>query len=210
MSEDIDLRTFAFLDSLQPQLTAYMASTSQGYLPITYDASLWVEIAPGMSINRITDLTLKKTNVRPGVQVVERAFGVLEVHHESQGEVQRAAEQVLSFLDLEQEGRIEPSVMTSQTITGIDDYQAMLINRDRDGNMFLAGETLYILEVHPAAYAAYAANEAEKAADIKLIDVRPVGAYGRLFLSGRESEIEEAASAAQSAIASVSGRKEEG
>lgn len=209
MSDEIDLRTFAFLDSLQPQLTAYMASTSQGYLPITYDASLWIEIAPGMDINQITDTTLKKTSVRPGVQVVERAFGVLEIHHESQGEVQRAAEQVLSFLDLEKKGRLEPSVMTSQTITGIDDYQAMLINRDRDGNMFLAGETLYILEVHPAAYAAYAANEAEKSADIKLIDVRPVGAYGRLYLGGSESEIGEAAKAAQNAISAMTGRKEE-
>ena len=71
---------FVFLDSLQPQLTSYVGKTSRGFLPVPEMASLWVEIAPGMAINRITDRALKATKVVPAVQVVERAYGLLEVH----------------------------------------------------------------------------------------------------------------------------------
>lgn len=205
----IDLRTYIFLDSLQPQLTAFICSTARGYLPITWDASLWVEVAPGIAINRITDVAIKKTQVRPSVQVVERAYGLLEVHHESQGEVLAAGKHILDHLEVKETDRLKPRILSSEIITHIDDYQAMLINRNRSGSMFLAGQTLYILEVHPAGYAVYAANEAEKASPVTLIEVRPFGAFGRLYLSGTEAVINEGAKAALKALEALDGRPNE-
>ena len=74
----VDLRTFVFLDRMQPQFASLIATIAQGYLPVAGQAALWVEIAPGVQINRITDIALKRTKVTPSVQVVERAFGILE------------------------------------------------------------------------------------------------------------------------------------
>ncbi len=202
----VDLRTYVFLDSMQPQFASYVASTARGYLPVSGQASLYIEIAPGIAINRVTDIALKANDVRPALQVVERAFGVLEIHSTSQAEVLAAGQAMLDFLELDESDRLVPRVMSSEIITGVDDYQTMLINRMRQGNMLLGGETLYILETHPAAYAVLAANEAEKAASIKLLDVRPIGAYGRLYLGGAEADIREAAAAAEKALQSIQGR----
>lgn len=202
----VDLRTYVFLDSMQPQFASYVATTARGYLPVSGQAALYIEIAPGIAINRVTDVALKSNDVRPALQVVERAFGVLEIHSRSQAEVLSAGQAMLDWLELAETDRLRPRVMSSEIITGVDDYQTMLINRMRQGNMLLGGETLYILETHPAAYAVLAANEAEKAASIKLLDVRPIGAYGRLYLGGAEADIREAAAAAEAALAAIEGR----
>jgi hypothetical protein len=206
----IELRTFVFLDAMQPQFASYVASTAKGYLPVAGQAALWVEIAPGIAINRVTDVALKSDDVRPALQVVERAFGVLEIHAESQASVRSAGQAMLRYLEVEESQRLRPRVLSSEIITAVDHYQTMLVNRSRMGNMLLGGETLYILETHPAAYAVLAANEAEKAAPIKLIDVRPIGAFGRLYLGGSEAAIREAAAAAEAALAAVDGRSNDG
>jgi hypothetical protein len=207
----VELRTFTYLDVLQPQFAAFIASTAKGYLPVAQQASLFVEVAPGIEINRVTDVALKKTSVKPAVQIVERAFGVLEVHSFDQGDVREAGAAILDALGCSSENdRLKPRIVTSQTITNIDPYQAMLINRNRSGNMLLGGQTLYILEVHPATYAAFAANEAEKAADISIIEVRPWGAFGRIWLGGSEASIEEAAKATAHALEAIDGRPNEG
>jgi hypothetical protein len=206
----VQLRTYIFLDSMQPQFASFVASTAKGYLPIRGQAALYVEIAPGIAINRVTDIALKRTRVRPAVQVVERAFGLLEVHDESQAEVLEAGKHILDFLEVQETDRLQPKILTSEIITGIDDYQSMLVNRNRSGMMLLGGETLYILEVHPAGYATIAANEAEKAADIKLIDLRPYGAFGRLQLGGTESDIREAVVAIDKTINDIDGKPNEG
>jgi hypothetical protein len=206
----VQLRAFAFLDSMQPQFASFVASTARGYLPVRGQAALYVEVAPGIAINRVTDIALKRTSVRPAVQVVERAFGLLEVHDESQAEVLEAGRHILEFLGAAQADRLKPKIMTSEVITGIDDYQSMLINRNRQGMMLLGGETLYILEVHPAAYAVIAANEAEKASPIKLIHLAPYGAFGRLQLGGSESHIREAEATIHKALETVDGRANDG
>jgi hypothetical protein len=205
-----ELRAYTFIDVLQPQFTAFIASTARGYLPVAEQASLFVEIAPGMDINRVTDVALKRTNVRPALQVVERAFGLLEVHSFDQGEVREAGAAILGSLGVKEKDRLKPVLKTAQMITNIDPYQAMLINRMRQGSMILAGETLYILEVHPAGYAAIATNEAEKASPIKVIHVQPFGAFGRVYLSGSEAEIGEAARAVEKALAAIDGRDNKG
>lgn len=203
----VDLRTFVFIDSLQAQLTGYLATIARGYLPVTRDSSMIIEVAPGIAINRITDVAVKKTSVVPSVQFVERAYGTLEFHHGDQAEVREAGRHVLEHLELAESDRLKPVVMTSEIITNIHDYQAMLINRVRYGSMFIAGKTLYILEVHPAGYAAFAANEAEKASPITLVDVNFSGAFGRLYLAGSEAEIEEAAKAVHKALGGIAGRE---
>src|SRR5882762_2095892 len=165
-----DLRSYIFLDSLQPQVASFFATVSQGFLPIAGQASLFVEISPGMEINRVTDVALKSTKVTPGMQIIERLYGMLEIHSESQADVRQAGAAILQALDLKEEGRYKPQIFSSSIIRRIHDYHTMLINRTRHGNMILPGHTLLTIECGPAAYAAFAANEAEKAANINILD----------------------------------------
>ena len=205
MAGKIQLKTYVFIDSLQPQLAEYIGTTARGFLPIPGDASLFVEISPGIAINQITDIALKATAVRPAIQVVERAFGVLEVHHPEQAEVRQAGIAILNGLELQEKDRQKPKIVSQQTIRSVEPDQAVLINKNRYGQMILPGQSLFILETEPAAYIAFAANEAEKAARIQLVDVKPIGAYGRLYLSGEESEIDSAAQAAIAKLESLDG-----
>jgi len=205
----VDLRTYVFLDSLQPQHAAYLGTVARGFLPLPHDTSLWVEISPGIEINRITDIALKATRVRPGMQVVERLYGLLEVHHEVQAEVRAAGAAILEALEVEEADRLKPKVISSQIIRHVDAHQVQLINRMRYGHMLLADQTLYVLEVEPAGYAALAANEAEKASHINILEVRSFGSFGRVYLGGEERDIMAGYSAAIAALEGVSGREVE-
>jgi ethanolamine utilization microcompartment shell protein EutL len=202
----IALRTYVFLDSLQPQLAAFLGVTGRGFPPLRDMASLWVEIAPGIAINNITDICLKSTKVQPANQVVERAFGILELHDLDQGEVRQAGQAILDYLQMQEGDRMKPQVATKQIIRAIEPMHAQVINRNRNGSMIIPGESLLIFETAPAAYAVYAANEAEKAANVKLIHVQPYGAFGRLMMSGEESSIDSAMQAAAAAVEGLSGR----
>src|SRR5215470_5514173 len=199
----MELRTFTYLDVLQPQLTGFLQTVSQGFMPLEGQASLFLEIAPGIAINQLTDAALKRTRVQPGMQIVERAYGLLEIHDFDQGEVRSAGEAILERLGAKLEDRLRPRVLSSQTITGLDGHQAQLINRMRHGDMITQGQTLYILEVHPAGYAAICANEAEKAAHVSLLEVITFGAFGRLWLGGGEAEIAEAQKAIERTLQST-------
>ena len=202
----VSLRTYTFLDSLQPQLATFMGKTARGFLPVPGQASIFVEIAPGIAINRVTDVALKATKVQPALQIVERAYGLLEVHHENQGEVRAAGKAIFDHLELKEEERLKPKVLTNQIIRAVEAYQTQIINRASQGMMILPGQSLFILETEPAGYVAYAANEAEKAARIYLVNVTPYGAFGRLYLSGPESEIDSAAAAALAALEGITGQ----
>ena len=202
----VDLRSYVFLDSLQPQMAAYVGSTARGFLPLAGDASLWVEISPGIEINRITDVALKSTKVRPAVQVVERLFGLLEIHSPDQAEVRAAGEAILEALGVRAESRWKPKIHSSQIIRRVDAHQTQLINRNRKGMMLIADQTLYIMEVAPAAYAVLAANEAEKTANINIVEVRPFGSFGRVYLGGEERDIMAGYTAAVQAIEDITGR----
>lgn len=202
----VDLRSYTFLDSLQPQFASFQATVSQGFLPNPFQAALFVEISPGIEINRVTDIALKSTRVTPGMQIVERQYGMLEVHADSQADVRAAGQAILSALELKEEDRIKPRVLSSQVIRHVDAYQTQLINRMRHGNMILPGHSLYVMELEPAAYAALAANEAEKAANINILEVRSFGSFGRVYLGGEERDIDVGYRAAEAAIAGVTGR----
>ena len=178
--QHIDLRSYVFLDSLQPQYAAFLGTTAQGFLPLAGDASLYVEISPGIEINRLTDIALKATHVRPGMQIVERYYGLLEVHSEAQADTRAAGAAILEATGLTETDRRKPKILSSQVIR----------------------------HVEPAAYAALAANEAEKAADINILEVRAFGSMGRVYLGGEERDIDVGWRAAVAAIEAVEGREE--
>jgi hypothetical protein len=203
----IDLRTYAFLDSLQPQYAAFLGTIAQGFLPLAGDSSLYVEIAPGIEINRITDIALKATTVKPGMQIVERVFGLLEVHSPDQADTRAAGAAILDAIGVTEADRVKPKVVSSQIIRRVDDHQAQLINRMRHGQMLIPGQTLYVLECDPAGYAALAANEAEKAANINVLEVRSFGAVGRVYLGGEERDIEVGWQAAVASLEGLEGRE---
>ncbi len=199
--QSIELRTYVFLDSLQPQLAAYMGTVSQGFLPIPGDACLWLEVSPGMAVHRVTDIALKASTVRLGQMVVERAFGSLAIYHRDQSSVLHSGDVVLEAIGNRIEQRTRCDVSWTEIIRAITPDHAVLINRlNRRGSMIQAGMSMFILETEPAGYVLIAANEAEKASSITVVDVKAVGAFGRLTLAGREGDVEEAAAAAMRAI----------
>jgi ethanolamine utilization microcompartment shell protein EutL len=204
---DFQLRTFAFIDSMQPQAAAHTAATCQGDVPIAGMSQLFIEVAPGNEIFRCADVALKAADVRPALQIVEREYGLLEVHSRTQAEVLASGQAVLAYLGLREADRLKPKVASAQFVTNVNPYQAQLINRWRKGNLLLPRSSLFVLEASPAAYVTLAANEAEKAAHISLIEVRAVGRFGRLFVSGTESEVRAASEASIAALERVDGRE---
>jgi hypothetical protein len=202
-----ELRAFAFIDQLQKQLAGYIGSTAKGYYPVAGQASIFMEIAPGIEINSITDVVLKKVRVMPGALVVERTYGMLEVHSDSPADVKEAGEVILDYLDCKENDRLKPKILATQTIERIDPFMSQIVNRFRAASMMLVDETLYILECLPAGYAGYAANEAEKAANITLIHVTVFGATGRVYLAGSTSEVQAAKKAAEESLLALEGRE---
>ena len=210
MASGIELRCFTYIDILQPQTAAFLATISRGYMPLRDQASVFFEVAPGMDVNVVTDIALKATSCTPGMQIVERQFGCLELHHYDQGQVRAAGEAVLSALSLKESDRLRPRIVSAQTITGVTGYHAQIVNRFRHGNVIDEGNTLYVMECHPAGYALIATNEAEKAAHIDVLEMISFGAFGRVYLGGKEEDIAQAAAAALRVLESLDGRENKG
>jgi hypothetical protein len=206
MAEKFELRAYCYLDRMQPQYAAFVGTITQGDLPVEGMASLYVEVAPGNEVFRLVDIAVKATEAKPGAQIVEREFGMFEVHSLSQAAVLEAGRIVLDRLQLQPEERKKAEVVSVQVITHVDPYQVQLLNRFRRGAMLVAGETLFILECQPAAYINLAANEAEKYATIKIIHISSVGRFGRMWLSGTEAEIMAARRAAIAALENLPGK----
>ena len=197
------LRTYIFLDQMQPQLAQFIAKDNRVYDPNEYDASIMLELAPAMEIHRMIDHALKKTNVRLGSVVTERLYGLMQIQHPDQGEVQAAGAAVLEATGLTPHDRERLKIHTNMVIRGIEQDHAIFFTGTSRGNMVLADDSVFILEVSPAAYLTIACNEALKAANIKLITIRPFGATGRLVMAGPESEIDSGVEAALSVLKSL-------
>jgi hypothetical protein len=191
-------------------MASYIAQVSKGYFPVADQAACIVEISPGIEINRLTDIAVKATDVKPGLQIVERLFGLLEVHSHNQGDARQAGQAVLNALGIDEHIRMKPRILTSQLIKNIDPHHAQLINRIRFGNMIVKGNTLYILEIEPAGYAYYAANEAEKASHINIIEVVGFGRYGRIYIAGEEAEVLVSKDIVEKRLAALTGREPTG
>jgi ethanolamine utilization microcompartment shell protein EutL len=201
------LRTYAFVDRMQPQCAAHIAATSPGDVPLAGMAELYIEMAPGNEVFRAADVALKAAGVRPALQIIEREFGLLEIHSEQQAEVVASGQAVLDEFGLLETDRVRPTIASTQFITNVHPYQAQLLNKWRKGSMMMPGQSLFIMEVAPAAYISVAANEAEKAASITVIELRAVGRFGRMFLSGSESEVQSARDAAVAALEGMAGQE---
>jgi hypothetical protein len=207
MAEEFELRAYCYLDRMQPQYASFMGTVTQGDLPVEGMASLYIEMAPGNWVFRVVDVAVKATDAKPGAQIVEREFGMFEVHSLSQADVRRAGEVVLAELGLELADRKQPTIASLQVITNVNPYQAQLLNRFTRGMMLVAGQTMLVVECTPAAYIAFAANEAEKASPVNLMHVSTVGRFGRLWMGGTEADIMAARDAAVTAIESLEGRE---
>lgn len=200
------LRTYALIDRMQPQFAAFMGTMMNGDIPIAGMAQLYVEVAPGNDVYRLADVALKAADVKPGMQMVERQFGVLELHSPTLQAVQAAGQAILEMLGQTEQDRLKGTVVSTQIITNVDPYQAQLINQTRRGSMIVPGEAMLVVEVAPAGYAIVACNEAEKNADIKVVSISSIGPFGRVLLSGSNSQVQTARDAAVRALESIQGR----
>jgi len=198
-----ELRASIFIDQLQPQTLAYIATWMRGTLPRLRMAAQIVEISPGLDVEALTDTVLKSADVRAGLLVVERQFGTLQFHPHSTAEVRSGAAAILDALGLTMNDVAKPKILASKLVTNVDDQHAFLMNRNKLGSMVIGGDSIYLLECQSAAYAILACNEAEKEADIKVIDMRMIGANGRVYLAGSEADVRNARLAAEGALRDV-------
>jgi len=206
----IELRGAVFIDQMQPQFAATVATNSDGFFPVTGEAAFWLEVQPGIVINRLMDVALKSCDVKPGALVTERSYGTLEVHGPDQGQVRQAGEMILKAAGVTLDDALKPNMLTSEIIRKISDHHAMMINRTRSGMLVLGDDTLYTLEVNPAVYVTLAANEAEKASPIRIVGLGAEGAVGRLRLAGTDAEIDAAVGAVRRALEGLRGRANAG
>ena len=206
-----DLRVYLQIEDLQTQFAAYMATAlrARGYVPLQGMHSLIIEISPALAIHRVIDLALKSSShVEPGILYVERQFGILELHSEDLGELEKAGESLLKGFGLKAEDRLKPRVLYSDLLTEIGDQHSVIINRQRDASMILPGESLLLLETTPALFAAAAANEAEKAVpENVLVDCQMFGISGRVFISGEPENTKKALDRVLEVIESIPGRE---
>ena len=205
---DTTVRALIQIDRLQPQFAAYNGATVQGSIPLAGDTILIGEMAPGNEVFRVIDVALKAATIEATSQIVEREFGFFILRSPVNSEIVAARDAVLAYLGISMTDRLKPRVESSQVITSVEPYQAQLLNKWRSGALVVPGQTLGILECSPAAYSAVAANEAEKAASINIVEVRAVGRYGRFFMSGSEAQVSTAMEAAVAALEAVEGRTE--
>ena len=205
-----ELRVYRPLEDLQPQFAAYLGTPTRarGYPPYAGQHALIVEVAPGLAIERVTDLALRSVpSVEPGILFVERQFGVLEVHGDDLAEVRRAGDAILSGIGARADDQLAPRILYHDVIEDVTDQHAVIINRNRQASMLLPGQSLLIFEMTPALFAAVAANEAEKVSpEITLIDVQMIGAAGRVYIAGSTKAVQAAREAIGSKLLSIVGR----
>ena len=205
MSNPLTLRALMQIDRVQPKFAAYNGATVQGSIPLAGDTILIGELAPGNEVFRLVDIALKASRIEATSQIVEREFGFFILRSPVNTEIVVAREAILSELNLSLNDRVQPVIESTQIISSVEPYQAQLLNKWASGSLLVPGQTLGIIECAPAAYISIAANEAEKTADIDIIEVRALGRYGRFFMSGSEVSVQTAIEAAVAALNEVQG-----
>lgn len=205
-----DVRVFLTLEDLQPQFAAYLGTPTRarGYPPFAGQHALIIEVAPGLMIERVVDLALKADpDLEPGILFVERQFGILEIHGSDKEKLLGAGRATLAGLGLGAAEPLAAKILYTDVIEDIADQHAVILNRNRQASMVLPGETLLIVEMVPALYAAIAANAAEKIAPaLTLVDVQMIGAAGRLYMSGRTADVRSAMAEIVRVLESITGR----
>ena len=211
MLTSVELRVYLPIASLQRQFAAFLGTPTRarGYPPAEGDTALIVEVAPGLAIERVTDLALRaEPEVEPGILFVERHFGVLEVHARSAEAVGRAGAAILAGLGCSAADQKRPQLLYSDVIEDVTDQQAVIINRSRQGSMIVPGQSLLVCEMAPALFAAVAANHAEQAApENTLVDVTMIGASGRVYIAGTTGDVSRAGDEIAALLAGIEGRE---
>jgi hypothetical protein len=206
----VELRVYLPIPDLGRQFAAYLGTPlrARGYPPIEGDHALIVEVAPGLAIERIIDLALKEVpEVEPGIHFVERQFGVLEVHAADPALVDKAGQAILDGIGATPEDALRPRLNYVDVIEEVTDQHAVIVNRNREASMLLPGQTLLVVEMTPALFAAVAANAAERVApDLTLVTVSMIGAAGRVYLAGTKPDILLARDEITRVLESVRGR----
>ncbi len=201
----ITIRALLQIDNLQPKFAAFNGATTQGAVPLAGDTILMGEFAPGNGVFTLIDRALKVSSVQVTTQLVEREFGFFILRSDSNAEVSAAREAILAELGQSMSDRVKPHVASTQVITNVEAYQAQLLNKWRKGALIVPGQTLGIVECAPAAYIGHAVNEAEKSANIDIVEVRAVGRFGRMFICGWEDDVKTGLEAATRAIEAIDG-----
>jgi hypothetical protein len=205
-----ELRVYLPIDKLQRQFAAYLGTPTRarGYPAAEGDSALIVEVAPGLAIERVTDLALRaEPAVEPGILFVERQFGVLEIHAGNGDAVGRAGAAILGGLGCTAADQLRPRLLYTDVIEDVTDQQAVIINRSRQASMLLPGQSLLVCEMAPALFAAVAANHAEQVEPSNtLVDVTMIGASGRVYIAGETAAVSRAGEAIALLLAGIEGR----
>jgi hypothetical protein len=140
---------------------------------------------------------------------VERQFGVLEVHSSDPAETERAGAAILDGIGATPADGLRPRVLYSDVIEEVTDQHAVIVNRNREASMLLPGQTLLVVEMTPALFAAVAANAAERVAPtLTLVTVSMIGAAGRVYLAGATPDIVRARAEIERVLSEVEGREQ--
>ncbi|AVO38534.1 microcompartment protein [Pukyongiella litopenaei] len=205
-----ELRVYLPIEDLQPQFAAYLSSPlrARAYPPFRGQNSLIIEVAPALSIHRITDLALKTApDMEPGILFTERQFGLLELHSDDMADLEAAGAAILNGIGARPGDQLAPKVLYHDIIEDLSDQHAIILNRSRDGSILVPRVALLIYEMTPALFACVAANEAEKVAPGATInDVQMMGASGRVFMSGTVEEMTRARDRITEVLDGIEGR----
>ena len=206
-----ELRVYLPIKDLQPQFSAWLSSPTRAraYPPFRGQNSLIIEVAPALSIHKITDLALKAApEMEPGLLFTERQFGLLELHADDMTDLDSAGKAILGGIKAKATDQLAPEVLYSEIIEDLSDQHALILNRSRDGSILIPGVSLLIYEMVPALFACVAANEAEKVAPNATInDVQMMGASGRIFMSGTLTEMQKARERITEVLSNIKGRR---
>ena len=205
-----ELRVYLPIEDLQPQFAAYLSSPTRAraYPPFKGQNSLIIEVAPALSIHRITDLALKVApDLEPGILFTERQYGLLELHADSMEELNAAGKAILKGIGAKATDQLAPKVLYHDIIEDLSDQHAIILNRSRDGSILVPGVAMLIYEMAPALFACVAANEAEKVAPhVTINDVQMMGATGRIFMSGTLKDMTTARNRITEVLGQIRGR----
>jgi hypothetical protein len=207
-----ELRVYLLIQDLQRQFAAYLGTPTRarGYPPLEGSHAVIVEIAPGLAIERVTHEALRSVpDIEPGLLFVERQFGILEVHSHDLAAVEQAGEAILARLRASAADQLRPRVLFADVIEGVSDQHAVILNRTRQASMLMPGDTMLVVELTPALFAAVAANEAERAVpENTLVDVQMIGAAGRVYIGGTTEAVLRAHDAIVAVLGEVEGREQ--
>lgn len=205
-TQKLELRGYVYIDKMQPQYSALTGKRAKGDVPLEGMAQLFIELAPAIEVFRAMDIALKATQVKSGFLIAERTYGTLEIHSFSHTDVKLAGELILDRYGLKKGDQLRPEVISSCIITKLDSSEAQLIAPLPNLSSLIAGKSLFLMEVRPACFAILACNEAEKGADITVVDLRWTGRTGRFYVSGSETDVIVARDNSMEALNKIKGR----